>query len=195
LSHKNIIEQHKVHQKKPRTTVPAHLWWSSLELWWPGLCHWTNYIYVIVFICNKQHFVINLHMVLSPSCTCGTCSYLSVTLAIRHKVSARSFLQLMCTCGTLVHPTCTCGTYSYSSVTLVIRHKSPFSPFCIRRVHVGPFSIRPMGHEGLHVTCTCGTFLHLHPTYGTRRLACHLYHVCSWDLISQKKDLIPRSQT
>ena len=30
-----------------------------------------------------------------------------------------------------------------------------------------------MGPDGLRVTCTCGTILHLHSTYGTRRLACH----------------------
>jgi hypothetical protein len=143
-----------------------------------------NYSLVMLAIHRKVSARSFLHptctygTLLHPTCTYGTCSYLSVTLAIRPKVFARSFLHPMCTCGTLVHPTCTCGTCIYSSMTLVIRHKSPFSPFCIRRVPVGPFSIRPMGHEGLRVIYTCGTFLHLHPTYGTRRLVCHLYHVC-----------------
>jgi hypothetical protein len=31
-----------------------------------------------------------------------------------------------------------------------------------------------VGPNKSHVTCTCGIFLHLHPTCGTRRLACHL---------------------
>ena len=35
-------------------------------------------------------------------------------------------------------------------------------------------TIRPLGPNGLCVTCTYGTFLHLHPTYGTQWLACHL---------------------
>jgi hypothetical protein len=65
----------------------------------------------------------------------------------------------------------------------------------VSRVPVGPFSIsiRPVGPDGLLVTCACGpfsirlvgpddTFLHLHLTYGTRRLACHVSDL--WDLTS-----------
>jgi hypothetical protein len=148
------------------------MWWSSLELWRPGLHHWTNYTSVMKFsICNEWHFVINLHMVLSPSdCTCGTYSYSSVTLAICHKVSTRSFLHLTCTCGILLHLTCTYGTYSCSSVMHAIRHKSlclvlsPSDMYLwdpstsdlwdltayVSRVPMGPFSIsiRPMGPNG-----------------------------------------------
>jgi hypothetical protein len=47
----------------------------------------------------------------------------------------------------------------------------------MRRVPMGPFSIRLMGPDGLRVTCTCRVFLHLHSTYGTPRLTCHL---CLW---------------
>jgi hypothetical protein len=73
----------------------------------------------------------------------------------------------------------------------------------VSHVPVGPFSIsiRPVGPDGLHVTCTCGTmrpmepdgsrvmctygtFLYLHPTYGTRWLACHLYLFCCRGLIN-----------
>jgi hypothetical protein len=57
------------------------------------------------------------------------------------------------TCGPFLHPT-----------------RDPTA--CVSLVD--PFSIRPVGPDGLCVTCTCGTFLHLHPTCGTRRLACHL---------------------
>jgi hypothetical protein len=110
-----------------------------------------------------------------------------VTLAIHHKFSAKSFL----------HPTCTCGTCSYSSVMLAIRYKSlrsvlfPFDVYLwdpspsslwdltayVSRVPVGPFSIfiRLLGPDGLCVMCTYRTFSHLHPTCGTRRLACHLW--------------------
>jgi hypothetical protein len=131
-----------------------------------------------------------------------------MTLAIRHKVSARSFLHPMCTCGTLLHPMCTYETCSYSSVTLVIHHKSlcmflsPSDVYLwdpcpsdlwdptayVSRVPVGPFtiSIRPVGSNGLRVTCTCGTFLHLHPTRGTQWLAYHMY---LWDLSPSLSDL------
>jgi hypothetical protein len=34
---------------------------------------------------------------------------------------------------------------------------------------------------------TWGIVLYLHLTCGTRQVACHLYHVCRWGLISQKK--------
>ena len=84
----------------------------------------------------------------------------------------------------------------------------------VSRVLVGPFSIsiRPMGPDGLHVTCTygtiqpvgpngsrvtctSGTFLHLHPTCGTRWLACHLYLLCRRGLINSKKTSMPGSRT
>jgi hypothetical protein len=107
------------------------------------------------------------------------------------KVSAWSFLHPMCTCGTLIH--LTCGTqcltwYVYlwgispspsdlwdlmAYVSLVLVDPSPSdlwdltTPFSI--------SIQPMGPDCLRVTCTYRTFLHLHLTYGTRRLACHLW--------------------
>jgi hypothetical protein len=38
---KNVIEQHMVSSQITHATVPAHLWWSYLELWWPWLRHWT----------------------------------------------------------------------------------------------------------------------------------------------------------
>jgi hypothetical protein len=120
------------------------------------------------------------------------------------KVFTRSFLHVMCTCGTLLHPTCTCGTYSYSSMTLIICHKSLCSvlfpsnvylrdllasdlwdPMAyVSRILVGPFSIsiRPVGPDGLHDTCTCGTIRPVGPdgsrvtcTYGT---FLHLHLTC-----------------
>jgi hypothetical protein len=42
------------------------------------------------------------------------------------------------------------------------------------------------GSDGSWVMCTYGTFLHLHPTYGTRRLACLLYLLCHQGLINSK---------
>jgi len=108
-----------------------------------------------------------------------------MTLVIRHKVSARSFLHPMCTYGTLLHPTCACGTYSYSSMTLVIRHK-------VSRLVLSPcdvylwdhsqsdvylwdlqFIIKVSTRSFLHPTCTYGTLLH--PTSGARWLTCHMY--------------------
>jgi hypothetical protein len=96
-------------------------------------------------------------------------------------------------------------------MTLVICHKSLrsiLSPFdlwdpspsdlwdptaYVSHIPVGPFSIRPMGPDGLCVTCACGpfsirlvgpddTFLLLHPTYGTWWLACHMSDL--WDPIT-----------
>jgi hypothetical protein len=52
--------------------------------------------------------------------------------------------------------------------------------FSMRRVPVGPFSIRLVEPDNLRVTCTCRACLHLHPTYGTRWLVCHL---CLWTLL------------
>jgi hypothetical protein len=68
---------------------------------------------------------------------------------------------------------------------------------------MGPFSIWPVGPDGLRVTCTYGTVLHLHPTCGTRWLVCHVYlwdhptygtqrltcHVYLWDLSPSPSDL------
>jgi hypothetical protein len=66
-----------------------------------------------------------------------------------------------------LHPTCGAR-----------RHLSP-SPsdlwdltVCVSHVPVGPSDL--LGPDDLRVTCTYGTFLHLHPTCGTWRLACHL---------------------
>jgi hypothetical protein len=119
-------------------------------------------------------------------CTCGTCSYSSMTLVINYKVSAQSFLHLLCTCGTLLHPTCSSGTCSYSSMTLVIHRKSLPWSFLHPTCTAGPFSIRPVGPDGLHVTCTYETFLYLHPACGTWWLA---YHVYLWDLSPSPSDL------
>jgi hypothetical protein len=89
-------------------------------------------------------FVIDLHMVLSPSdvylwdpivfhswrlqfiievSAWSSCdeTLLHSMLTIHH----RSLRLVLSPCdGTLLHPTCTCGTCSYSSVTLAIRHRS-----------------------------------------------------------------------
>ena len=110
-------------------------------------------------------------------------------------------LRVTCTCGTILHLHLTCGTRWLAC------HVYLWDPMAhVSRVPVGPFSIsiRPMGPNGLrvtctygtihlvglngsHVTCTYGTILHLHPTCGTRRIACHLYLLCRRGLINSKK--------
>jgi hypothetical protein len=91
------------------------------------------------------------------TCTCGTCSYSSVTLAIRHK-SLHSVLS----------PS---DVYLWDPSALDLWDPTAY----VSRVPVGPFSIsiRPVGPDDLRVTlrvtCTYGTILHLHLTCGTRR--------------------------
>jgi hypothetical protein len=104
-----------------------------------------------------------------PTCTYGTCSYSFVTLAIHHK-SLRSILS-------------PCDLYLWDPSPSDLWDPTAY----VSSVLVGPFSIsiRPVGPNGLRVTCAYGpfsirlvgpnnTFLHLHPTCGSRRLACHL---------------------
>ena len=62
---KNITEEHRVSSQITRAT---HLWRSPLKLWRIGLCHWTNYTFVMNNIRSVTNdFVVDLHTVLSPS--------------------------------------------------------------------------------------------------------------------------------
>ena len=79
----------------------------------------------------------------------------------------------------------------------------PMTPFSISFRPVGPDglrvtctcgTIRPLGPDGLHVMCICGNFLHLHPTCGTLRLACHLLPP-RFNKFKLKKTMRSRSQT
>ena len=105
---------------------------------------------------------------LHPTCTYGTCSYSSVTLVIHHK----SLCSIISPHDVYLWDPSPSDVYLWD-LQLLIRdacnspQKSSLSPFSIRRVPMGPFSIRPMGPDGLCVTCTYETILHLHPTYGT----------------------------
>jgi hypothetical protein len=81
------------------------------------------------------------------------------------KVSARSYLHAMCTCGTLFLPTCTCRTCSYSSVTLAICHKSLRSVLSPSDVYLRD--------------CLASSF-------GTGWLTCHVY---LWDHSPSLSDL------
>jgi hypothetical protein len=65
---------------------------------------------------------------------------------------------------------------------MALHHRSPHGTFSIRHVPVGPvvthlwclqFVIKVFARSFLHAMCTYGTLLH--PTYGTRRLTCHVY--------------------
>jgi hypothetical protein len=75
---------------------------------------------------------------------------------------------------------CTCGTCSYSSAMLAIHYKSLCSILSPWDVYLWDPSPSDVGPDVLLVMCTCGAFLHLHPTYGTWQLACHL---CLWTLL------------
>jgi hypothetical protein len=89
---KNVIEEHRVSSQITRAT---HLWRSLLILWWTGLRRWTNYTSMtnnIQSVTNDALSKISTRYFLHPTCTCRTCSYSSVTLAIRHK-SFRSILS------------------------------------------------------------------------------------------------------
>jgi hypothetical protein len=151
---RSIIEEHTV---SSHITHATHLWRSSLEVWWPGLRHWTNYTSVMKFsICNEWHFVINLYTVFSPSDVC----LWELQLVIRDTCNSSWSLAL--------------GPFSMWRV--------PVGPFSIRRVPIGPrvthpwhlqFIIKVFTRSFIHPTCTCGTLLH--PTSGTQRLTCHVY--------------------
>ena len=113
------------------------------------------------------------------------------------KVSARSYLHAMCTCGTVLHLHLTCGTrQTHLHLTCGTRR---FACHLTLAIH----------HKSLHSVL-------LHPTCGTQWLTCHVY---LWDLSPSpsnlwdlavcvslvpcvpsgfnflKKGLIPRSQT
>ena len=62
---KNVIEERRV---SSQITRASHLWQSRLNIWRTGLRHWTNYTYVMNNIRSVTNgFIIDLHMVLSPS--------------------------------------------------------------------------------------------------------------------------------
>jgi hypothetical protein len=127
----------------------------------------------------------------------------------------------MCTRGTLLHPTY--GTRTLwglslspsdlwdlmACMSLMFVDPSPSdlwdstAPFSIFIWPMGPNGLRvmctrgtiqPLGSSGLRVRCTCGIFLHLHSTYGTQWLACHLLPL-GFNKFKIKKTMRPRSQT
>jgi hypothetical protein len=126
------------------------------------------------------HPMCTCRTLLHPTCTSRTCSYSSVMLAIHHKSLRLVLCPSNVYCGTLLHLTrgtwrLMCHMYLWDLSPSPSDLWNPTA--CVSRVPMGPFSISiwPMGLDGLHVSCTYGTFLHLHLTYGTRRLKCHLW--------------------
>jgi len=121
-------------------------------------------------VTNGASSYISTWYFLHPTYTCETYNYSSVTLTIHHK-SLHSVLSPSDVYLWDTSPSDLWDPMAYVSCLLV----GPFS-----------ISIRPVGPDGLRVTCACGpfsirlvgpdnTFLHLHPTRGTRWLACHVY--------------------
>jgi hypothetical protein len=162
----------------------------------PTVTHsWCLQFIIKVFARSFLHATCTSVSQLHPTCTCGTCSYSSVTLAIRHK-SLRSVLSPSDVY--LQYPQhLTCGIRRLTCHVYLWDHSPSRSDLwdpttCMSCVPVGPsdLSVR-MAHMS-HVPVGP---LYLHPTCGTWQLACHLYLLCCWGLINSKKTSMPGSRT
>jgi hypothetical protein len=106
--------------------------------------------------------------------TCGTRQHLSPSPSdLWDPTACISRVWLVGPDGTFLHLHLTCGTRPLACHLWTLSPSDLWDSMACMSL-VDPFSIRPVGPDGLHVTCTYGTFFYLHSTCGTWWLACHL---------------------